>query len=348
MKRNRRIRPQISFALFFFALLLVAGCIGIQTRPGADLIYMPILIPPTTAPKSTVDPAAAATAVALATAAPITNTQTITTSLPITSSAPVAGTVPVTGTVRPTKTAVATRRATPTQRPQSTPTRPPTLTPTKVVTPKPTSTFTPAPPPEPTPLPRTAYIGRHNSFAEGSSLFVVGEIINGAQIPINGVRVLGSFFDSGGKLVAVQETAAVLPQSEPGMPNPFKLTVLGAASKIETYELVLEWDELTLIDYQILTIVGAELDEGDSEEEEEEQEHKLVGLIRNGGATAVNDIIISLTLYNAAGDAVDVLQEIPRETSLAPNTTTDFEILLPQDLEFEHFSVQAQGVLALF
>ena len=359
MTRNRKKHSQRRgsfgavlslFILIFVSISLIGGCIGIQTRPGAELIYIPILIPPTPTKKSSPDPAA----VAKASTTAITSTQTISGTLTptatgaVTNSVPLSGTMPVVGTVRPTKTAIPTRERTPTRLPQATPTRQPTTAPTKAITPKPTSTFTPAPPPEPTPLPRTIYIGRHNSFSEGSSLFVVGEVFNGDQVPINSVRVLGSFYDSSGKLVAVQEAPVVLPQSEPGMPNPFKLTILGSADKIVRYELALEWDELSIIDYQVLTIVSAEVDEGDGEDDEEKQDRKLVGLIRNHGATAVNDIIIALTLYNSEGDVVDVFQEIPRETSLVPNATTDFEILLPKDLEFEHFSIQAQGTLALF
>lgn len=251
-------------------------------------------------------------------------------------------------TAQPTPSSTATRpttpsaTATPSRTATASPTRTPTGTPTRAATPTLTVTATAATPPAtPTAIPGTVFLGSHQGFATDASYVVVGEVVNGESFPVFNVKVIGSFYDSSGNLVAAQESMADLTQIEPELSSPVKLQVANSGGSISRYELTLVWDEISIVDYEELTILRQEVEQGDG--------LAVVGELRNDGSVTVKEIVTVVTFYDSAGQVVEVAQGTVSSSTLAPNATATYRIQIADpDLAYDHFTVQAQGALQLF
>ena len=184
-------------------------------------------------------------------------------------------------------------------------------------------------------------MGSHQGFVSDGSYVVVGEVLNGEPFPVFNVKVIGSFYDSSGNLVAAQESLVDLAQIEPELSSPVKLQVDNSGGSISRYELTLVWDEISIVDYEELTIL--------SQETRSDGGLTVVGELRNDGSVTVKDIVTVVTFYDSAGQVVDVYRGTVSSSTLAPNETGGYSIIVPNpDLAYDHFSVQAQGALQLF
>jgi len=190
-----------------------------------------------------------------------------------------------------------------------------------------------------TPIPRTVFVGRNQGFVTDSTYVVVGEVLNGDSYPVFNVKVIGSFYDSNNNLVAAEESLTVFHQIEPELSSPFKIQVTNNGGNIDHYELTLTWDDVSIIDYEELTIERAEADEDAG---------KIVGELRNEGSVSVQDIAVVVTLYNDENNVVNVLSGMVDKAVLGTNEVASYEISVPPDVEFTRFEVQAQGALKLF
>ncbi|MCB0110230.1 MAG: FxLYD domain-containing protein [Caldilineaceae bacterium] len=231
-----------------------------------------------------------------------------------------------TATTPASSTATTTRTPTATRQPTATATRQATATP---ATPVATAT----------PIPRTVFIGRNVGFVADSSYFVVGEVLNGDAYPVFNVKVIGSFYDSNNNLVAAQESVTVFHQIEPELSSPFRLQVSGNAGSIDHYELILVWDDVSVVDYEELTVESAEVDADAG---------VISGNLRNEGSVSVQDTAVVVTLYDDENNVVNVILGTVEKPVLGTGETTRYTIPLPPDVEFERIEVQAQGALKLF
>lgn len=343
----------------------------ITTAPGT-IPPITVTVAPTVTPPTTLTPPVTATVTVTATLAPTSTQPTMvappratgsqtptfvptaptapptsgTAAAPTTqpTGSPGAPTAPQTPTRALTPSATATRAATatPSRTFTPSPTRTPTGTPTRAATPTPTVTATAATPPAtPTAIPDTVFLGSHQGFATDASYMVVGEVINGESFPVFNVKVIGSFYDSSGNLVAAQESMADLAQIEPELSSPVKLQVANSGGSISRYELTLVWDEISIVDYEELTIL--------SQEVRTDSGLAVVGELRNDGSVTVKEIVTVVTFYDSAGQVVEVAQGTVSSSTLAPNATASYTIQVPNpDLAYDHFIVQAQGALQLF
>lgn len=169
----------------------------------------------------------------------------------------------------------------------------------------------------------------------------MGEVINGEHFPVFNVKVIGSFYDASGNLVGAQESVTELVQIEPELSSPFKLQVANSSGNISRYELTLVWDDVSIVDYEELTIL--------SQETRDEGQLEIVGELRNDGSVAVRDIVVVVTFYDSSGAVVDVYRGSVAQPTLGRDETTTYTIPIPRsDLEYDHFTVQAQGALQLF
>jgi hypothetical protein len=308
----------------------------------------------TAAPVTTLDATLTPTTTATVTATPpITGTPTLTVTPPMTGTPTVTVTPPITGTptatVTPpgTPTVLATPADTPTPTATSTPppatptaTSPP-ATPTATPPPAtPTATSPPTTPtvtPTITPLPATVSLHKHRSFVDGANRIVVGEVINGARTPVFSVRVIATFYDADNRLVSAQETLAMLPQTQWRQTNPFRIVLANAPANIDHYELSLVWDEISLVEYDRLSIVSESVDQDAGE---------IVGEVRNDHRLGLRALRVVATLYDAQGEIVDAFVGQTGVAQLAPDETTTFVVRTgAPDLAFDSFLVQTQGVL---
>ena len=299
---------------------LIAACAPVQAPPSPGT-SQDGAGPPPAEPPQPLSPVLTATETITATIIP---SETPTATLPLTPTlTPPVTPEPITETPAPTAT------ETP---PTDTPTPPPAHTATNTPTP------TEGPPPTPTPLPEAIFLRGHRSFTRGSDLFVVGEAGNGSGYPVYNVTVIATFFDDAGQLVGATEAPAFLPQTAPMQNNPFKLRLANAPANVAAYELSLRWDDLTLMGYERVTVLGEELDTEDGIE--------VRGELRNDGPAAIANVMAVVTFYTETGDVADVYAANVASTGLAPGETTTYSLRVDAaDLAFESFLVQTQGVL---
>lgn len=327
---------------------------------------------PTTATPTLI--ATAPTPVTATATAPMTATATVTTTgtPPVTPTGAITGTgtptspgtgAPATGTPPPgtplpgTRTAMPTAAtpsptATATRSAPPSPTRTGTSTPIGTMTATPTGgapgtvtatpgTPTPATPPAtPTAIPGTVFLSNHRGFALDGTYYVVGEVINGERFPVFNTKVIASFYDANNNLVGAQESVTALVRIDTELSSPFKLSIPDSGN-IDHYELTLVWDDISIVDYQALTIL--------SQEARTDGQLEVFGELRNDGSVAVSNVVVVVTFYDATGGVVDVYQGTVSKPNIARDETATYTISIPNaELDYDHFMVQAQGVLKLF
>lgn len=164
----------------------------------------------------------------------------------------------------------------------------------------------------------------------------MGEAINGGSLPVFGVTIIATFYDTGGNLVGASESAALLPQTLPTQANPFKLQLLNAPANVDRYELTLRWDEITINTVDRATIVREEINTDDGIE--------ITGEIRNDHRSDLRDLVVVATFYDENGSVVDVVPGQTSVTSLPPGGTATFSVQA-QPISHVTYWVQIEGVL---
>lgn len=251
--------------------------------------------------------------------------------------------------IRPTNTpAGSTPQATATSVP-STPTRTSTpteaatsaATPTRSATSTPGETPTSPPSPPEDPIRRDVYIRSHVGSAGGGEYVVVGEIINGEDYPVYGARVVGTFYDGSGNTIGAQEEMAIFPKTHTEQPNPFRLAVSDPAGQVESYELTLVWEDISVVEFMPLTVVGAVVDD--------DEKLEISGELKNDQSSALTSIIVTVTFYDEEGTVIAAYDDFFGSQTLGPGESMPYTLTIPDaDLEYDTFYVQAQGNLNLF
>lgn len=246
----------------------------------------------------------------------------------------------------PTPTATTMRSATPTltRVGTGTPGTPVTGTPTGSATGTVTATPgtpTPATPPAtPTAIPGTVFLSNHRGYVADGAYYVVGEVMNGESFPVFNTKVIASFYDANNNLVGAQESTTLLARIDTEISSPFKLSIPDSGN-IDHYELTLVWDEISIIDSQELTIL--------SQEARTDGQLEIVGELRNDGSVTVSNIVVVVTFYDETGAVIDVYQGTVSKPDVARDETAGYTITIPNaELDYDHFTVQAQGSLMLF
>lgn len=280
----------------------------------------------TQSPTGTVTPTATQT---------ISGTPTVSATATLTVTSIATGTPPISPTELPT-TPVETPTGTPgTPLPTETPVPSPTIPATPTA--PPTATYTPGPPPTPTPLPSTVFVRNHRSYLEGSSLFVVGEAVNGGPASVFNLRVIATFYDAGGRLIGAQETIAFLPQTQPTQANPFQVVLANAPGGIQRYDLALAWDEISIAEFDRVTVAREEVRESTGVE--------IVGDLRNDHRDEIRSLMVVATFYDQAGAVLDVLPGSVEAATLAPGAMTTFSVTSSRPLDYATYLVQTQGMI---
>ena len=176
-------------------------------------------------------------------------------------------------------------------------------------------------------------------MADGA-YYVVGEVMNGESFPVFNTKVIASFYDANNNLVGAQESVALLARIDTELSSPFKLSIPDSGN-IDHYELTLVWDEISIIDSQELTIL--------SQEARTDDQLEIVGELRNDGSVTVSNIVVVVTFYDETGAVIDVYQGTVSKPDVARDETASYTITIPNaELDYDHFTVQAQGSLMLF
>lgn len=186
-------------------------------------------------------------------------------------------------------------------------------------------------------MPSTIFIGSHHSYSEGSSLYVVGEAINGGSSPVYDVTIIATFRDSSGNLVGASEATTILPQTIPTQANPFKLQLANAPANVSDYELTLRWNEISIATFDRATITKEEI--------LTENGLKIVGELRNDHRNALRNLVVVATFYDASGAVLDVVRGQVNVASLPPGETATFNVQTRQSIPYASYLVQIEGML---
>ena len=183
-------------------------------------------------------------------------------------------------------------------------------------------------------------MSNHRGYVADGAYYVVGEVMNGESFPVFNTKVIASFYDANNNLVGAQESVALLARIDTELSSPFKLSIPDSGN-IDHYELTLVWDEISIIDSQELTIL--------SQEARTDGQLEIVGELRNDGSVTVSNVVVVVTFYDETGAVIDVYQGTISKPDIARDETAGYTITIPNaELEYDHFTVQAQGSLMLF
>jgi hypothetical protein len=180
----------------------------------------------------------------------------------------------------------------------------------------------------------------HRGFASDGTFTVVGEAVNATSAPIFRLTIAATFFNDSGQMVASQEGFGYLVQTSPDQRNSFRIQVSNPSNDISRYDLALSWEEISVVTYQDLAILRQEVTEDGRVE--------VTGELQNDFDENLGSVVVVVTLYDEQGEVVDVYQNVPAATQLAPGETTSFAVPILTDEPFATFSVQAQGRRAIF
>ncbi|MBX3052410.1 MAG: FxLYD domain-containing protein [Caldilineaceae bacterium] len=319
-----------SFFVILLLMLLASGCVmpaPAQPQPGAVV------------QGSTAAPTEPAGTPMVATAGGVTASAATATPVSVGIVDVPTGT-PTQTPLPPTHTATPLSTASDTPSPPGSPTGSPTSAPTAVPTGVSPSTPTPLPIPAPTktPYPTGIFVANHRGFSNGSSYFVVGEVLNTGRVPVFGAKVIANFYDSAGKQVGAGQALASLAMTEPEVGNPFKLKIENLASAVSRYELTVTWEDVSLIEFRHLTVLDGAVGEAE-----------VVGKIRNDQESPLTSIVVAVTFYDAAGVVVDTADIFLGGQTVAPGESLPFSIPLTSgERVYDHFWIEAQGNVNLF
>lgn len=186
-------------------------------------------------------------------------------------------------------------------------------------------------------MPSTVFLGTHRSYSEGSSLVIVGEVINGGPSPVFGVTIISTFYDAAGNLVGASEATTFLPQTQPTQANPFRLQLLNAPSSVNSYQLTLRWDEISIGTFDRATITREEINPTNGIE--------IVGDIRNDHRTDLRNLVVVATFYDESGNVLDVVPGRASVNNLPPDGTATFSVQTRQAIPYASYLVQIEGML---
>ena len=185
---------------------------------------------------------------------------------------------------------------------------------------------------------QTVHIGSSRSYTEGSTRYVVGEVINGTGKSVYHVEVTAKFYDGANSLLAVEDSYTMLTETLPGQTNPFELNLFGAPSTTTWYDLSLTWKTSSLLDYRPVTVLSQQLRRNGRVE--------VFGEVRNSQTQELRGIEVAVTFYDSAGNVVETAAAYANETRLAPGATSPYRVGPAKDLTFASYTVRAEGYLA--
>jgi len=226
-----------------------------------------------------------------------------------------------TDTPLPTDTPIPSPTVTDTPLPTGTPVPSPTVTgtllPTDTPSPSPTLTNTPAP----SPTPMTLVVrGATDRVITNGDLHVVGEVENSTGGSICDVKVVGTFYNSSGQVVAISVVGAMLDVVGSGEVAPFDLALLNPPSSVDHYDLQVEYaiTNSTPLRVEVVSDQGSIVN-GD---------YHVLGQARNQNGFTVDSVRVVVTFYNAQNEVIGAVISYTALDTLSPDQTAPFDVAL--------------------
>lgn len=228
-------------------------------------------------------------------------------------------TPPPTNTPPPTSTPVPTATPVPTNTPE--PTATPEPEPTATPEPEPTATKESTGPETPGDMEKGLVILSHTGFVDDSDTpHIVGEVYNNDEANMEYIVIKASLYDADGNFLVEEETYAYVDILRPGEKSPFELTLWDPPEGLDTYKLSVTGDKTSdepIVGLEFVQYYDNMEDDGD---------WTMIGEVANNGDQVASYVQIIVTLYNEAGEVVDVGFTTAERSLMRPDSISPFEI----------------------
>ena len=193
-----------------------------------------------------------------------------------------------------------------------------------------------------TPAPRlNIRIASTTGYTGDTFIYIVGEIVNEGDIAAEQSPIIARFYDSNGEVVDSVLANTLVTRTRPGERAPFAIFVENPAPTIVSYELVQAGAGIPDVDrYPPLTIVSQQLR---YVAENGAQYAQVYGNVRNDQATALEDVRVAVTFYDAAGTVVDVALAQPSAGGLASGASVAFAATQGIDVPHTQYAIRGEG-----
>jgi hypothetical protein len=166
---------------------------------------------------------------------------------------------------------------------------------------------------------------------------VIGEVVNGSSQPVFNVTIIATFHDANGNLVGASETATFLPQTVPTQANPFRLQLTNAPANVNSYQLSLRWNDISIVTYGRATII--------SENVNQENGVEITGEIRNDQRSDLSNLLVVATFYDENGEVLNVIPGRTSVATLPPAGTATYSVQTRQAIPYASYLIQIEGTL---
>lgn len=169
--------------------------------------------------------------------------------------------------------------------------------------------------------------------------YVVGEVQNVGDTPIENVNVTATFYDSNGEFVAFGNGSATLEVILPGRKSPFEITLYSSLDslRVHNYTLSATFSQADDKPLGLEILSNSSLADSDG--------FHVTGEIKNVGSEYTAFVRVIATFYNESGYAIATKFSYSNPKNLSPNQTAQFEILLNTSVasKVDHYTLEAES-----
>ena len=169
-----------------------------------------------------------------------------------------------------------------------------------------------------------------------NDLVIVGEILNTEDVSVAFAKVLVSYYDQNGRLIAARWSYAWAEIIEPQGHSPFRVRLLQPLDDVDTWTIQVAGDR---------TEDGAEGDltlEDKRNAIDADNISTFTGTVRNNGPETMENIEIAATIYDAAGN-VTAVGWMSLDSTLAAGESAPFELQVQVTQDAQGFRLAVQG-----
>jgi hypothetical protein len=203
--------------------------------------------------------------------------------------------------------------------------------------------FTSAPLIQPSPsstITQTVILPTHSGYINDYGYFyVVGEVQNIGDTPIENVNITATFYDSKGDFIALGNGSSTLEVILPGRKSPFEIILYSSldSQKVYNYSLSTTFSQAKTKPLGLDITTNSSFTDANG--------FHITGEIKNIGSEFTSFVKVIATFYNASGYVIATKFSYSDPKNLSPNQTATFEILLNTSVftKVNHYTLEAES-----
>jgi hypothetical protein len=204
---------------------------------------------------------------------------------------------------------------------------------------EPAHTYSPSPIPTPTPTPMPQLqILSSSVYTDVSGYYhIVGEVKNTLSVRIEYVKITATYYDSEKAALGTDFTFSETDVMEPNQKSPFDLSSYPVKITPSSYKLSEEYQMTLRQPPQGLAILNhtPSTTSGD---------YKIVGEVKNNGATQATYVKVVCTFYNSSGLVIGMGTTYTNPNTISAGGTAPFELHSYRKLTPAYYELQVQGM----